>query len=237
MAVIDWFVNWQITHVERCPRADWPDLSGAFWDALRIRFINDGTTYDQATKASLSMALEPCAFLDQHHKELLILVSAARAEDAKNGRDANDPDEKRRRALESSADCAECGGMGLTVRFLERRKTASRPYRVDAFTCYCHRCEMGRWVKMCHEKTARDAFAKITDLAHGPDEMKDLDAKVRPNWIDDVLAAEPRIVEAWGILKDDARERMAKEESRGLVGRLARLQGSIAPRPSASLAV
>jgi hypothetical protein len=221
MPVSDWFDEWQLRHTDMIPRGDWPVGGSDFWIVLAKRFVRDGVTLEHAEAASDRMLLEPADLLSNHHRELLRLVDVVRRESGKPV-DTSDPAERRRLALESSRDCCECDGMGLSVRW--HQPADGPPY---PFTVYCHRCEMGRWVKLSHEKHAPDLAAKIADLAHFPAEAQDPTHKIDPRQRAAVLAAEDGIRETWrarvaGAKSRRETEKLADRLSRWKTGALAK---------------
>jgi hypothetical protein len=66
----------------------------------------------------------------------------------------------REEAARLARDCPECAGNGLTSRL---RDYGPYPARVS---CYCHRCEAGRWIEKAHRETCPDIRRRIIDLAH-----------------------------------------------------------------------
>jgi hypothetical protein len=95
-------------------------------------------------------------------------------------------DEKKRLAgiIARSRDCVECDGQGLTIRWLE---LLDKP--PSAFTCFCHRCVMGRHVKIRLEETNPEAWSRITDLYDCPD-LQEWILKVHPKNRAAILAAD-----------------------------------------------
>lgn len=157
MTARQWFTPWIKRHRELLPRSDWPAPGSPMYAAWLTILEREHVTEAEAGAASERMVSDPPHHLDGHIPQLLVLVRGTRqkAGVAVPG--------TREEAIESSRDCVECGGGGLT-----RRKFATRRNPTPAwYSCYCHRCPHGRWLKDRHstEDTLR---GRIIDLADYP---------------------------------------------------------------------
>lgn len=132
-------------HIERVARHDWPHLDSEFWETWPVALAGLKATERECDAASLVIAMSPPSFLDRQLAALLDAVRVAReAKSLTEGGTASD----RKEAGDRSRGCPECGGCGLTSRWI----WVARWERYASCGCICHRCEHGRWI----EENSRD---------------------------------------------------------------------------------
>lgn len=95
MPVLDWFDDWLDRHMQRLPRADWPDFGAEYWDAWIKRFEALAVAEPDADGASVRLAADPPPFLSDQLPRLLAGIESARRE-----REAETLRDRRRRAAE-----------------------------------------------------------------------------------------------------------------------------------------
>ena len=119
MPTSDWFYEWVDRHMERFPRDDWPrpDERLEFWAGWRGNFVLHGVTADVAEQASVRMMADPPHFPEAHLHRLMEHVRAIWKERPREVEAPTDTIDAARRA---SAECPDCQGNGLTLRFTER---------------------------------------------------------------------------------------------------------------------
>lgn len=135
-----WVGEFLVRHVERVARHDWPHLDSEFWETWPEALASLRATERECDAASKTVARNPPSFLDRQLPALLDAVRVAReAEALTSGGTASD----RKEAEARSRGCPECGGCGITSRWI----WIARYERYASCGCLCHRCEHGRWLE------------------------------------------------------------------------------------------
>lgn len=129
----------------------------------------------------------------------------------------------------ASANCPECSGMGLAIRWnvpkmIPAPKPAEPPPKrlVRSWPAYCHRCAKGRWLERNHRLHSPDVRRQIRDLAD--DDMAPLRLFIysihpdsREDWIElEKRPGPPPPIREWiaDLVRRTDAKRLREEEAR-----------------------
>lgn len=140
MPVADWFPAFSDQVCEVIPRPDWPALTSEFWAVVERAYVRDGVRHGAAIRALYAVAEHPPAYLDRVRTTLIEVGRAMQVQEA-NAQATDGGEMDRETAAEKSKTCGECGGAGMTSRFVFVRRLE----RYVSCGCICPVCPMGRW--------------------------------------------------------------------------------------------
>jgi hypothetical protein len=187
------FLRWADRLMERVQRHDWPDVTGEWWAGVRELVAELRPTEAELGRLLSLLQLKPPRGLDGLVPRVVEELEALRA-----AAPAGDPT-GRQHAAAASRDCPECSGCGMASRDHEKPG-----YGRYAASYYCHRCEMGRWLKAAH--LADPKGPRMADLADHPELHGDPSDSIDPEMVR-LFMARRRAAVAEAERKGDRRER------------------------------
>lgn len=158
MSDAEWFDAWAIDHARRMKGGIYPRNPDTedwivFWDGWRALFATLAIERIEAEAASIRLQIEPPRFPGEHLREFRRHVEAIRAE-AVASRVAAPSADTLDGARKLSWGCPECGGPGLTGRYVW--EPTRRDWYSVGFAC---RCPAGQWFAK-HYDHATDATVR-----------------------------------------------------------------------------
>lgn len=152
MSIEAWFDRFAKQVTRQVPRNDWPKVP-EYWESIRRTLARSGpVTLEIAQEAIDRLLLEGFPFPSDLHKPLYEMIQRIYRERPAPGL----APESREAAAVASADCPNCGGQGLAVRF-RHHPQPGQPRTVEL---HCV-CPLGRWIR---SKTSEDLRRRIPDL-------------------------------------------------------------------------
>jgi hypothetical protein len=91
-------------------------------------------------------------------------------------------------ALKSQA-CPECGGHGVTSRYVDE-SLHRQPGEWHAVGAICHRCAMGDFIRTCRDTQDDTTLARLLDLRARPEWSNAID-RLPPAWAEGGIASDP----------------------------------------------
>jgi hypothetical protein len=149
----DWYPKFTKRLVDRLQRADWPDPTSEWWTDLRRELSEHNVSQAEADAAVGKLYASPPKWLSDVPAALLEAVRLVRDGQHAAGGSLDD-------ARAAARDCPECGGFGLTSRFV---RIARRDTIASVAFC-CHRCAAGRWLAD-HYRQQSAGKTRIPNLA------------------------------------------------------------------------
>jgi hypothetical protein len=100
-----------------------------------------------------------------------------------------DMDAIRATAESKSVGCPECGGRGITTRYVDE-SIHKRTGEWLSVGCICHRCAMGDWIRMRRDAEQDLTLARLLDLRARPEWSNAID-RLPPAWAEGGIANDP----------------------------------------------
>jgi hypothetical protein len=163
MPVHDWIFDFVGSVQEVIPRHDWPEVGSDFWAVMERAFVRDGVKRGAAERALFTVAENAPPYTDRIRASL---IEVARTYQVQANREAalegDTSSLDRDAAAELSRGCDECGGSGLTSRYVRSRRAGG----IVPVGFSCHLCPLGRWI--AKQWIGKDGSRPV-DLADYPD--------------------------------------------------------------------